>query len=144
MVAASRERGHQADRDDEDIEDLSSMFTELITNENDNNIKDVPIDDYDGTLNYALNDEELNQSEVILIDSGCNRLAVNKKKLFTNLDENKTRLIKTALKKSIIHVKGVGEIGCLKNVYFCPDSSENLCGVNIINEWDIHVYSMII
>jgi hypothetical protein len=40
----------------------------------------------------------------------------------------------TAQKKSVVHVKGVGDVGPLKNAYWCPDSSENLCGVNILKD----------
>ncbi len=33
-----------------------------------------------------------------------------------------------------MHVKGVGDVGPLKNVYWCPDSSENLVGVNDLKD----------
>jgi hypothetical protein len=68
------------------------------------------------------------------VDSACNVLAINKERLFSNLDKSKTRKIKTAHKRSVVQVKGVGDAGSLKNAYWCPDSSENLCGVNILND----------
>ncbi len=70
---------------------------------------------------------------MVLVDSACNVLAINKEHLFSNLDKSKTRKIKTAQKKLVVHVKGVGDIGALKNAYWCPDSSENLRGVNVLN-----------
>ena len=69
---------------------------------------------------------------MVLVDSACNVLAINKERLFSNLDKSKTRKIKTAQKKSVVLVKGVGDVGALKNAYRCPDSSENLCGVNVL------------
>ena len=71
---------------------------------------------------------------MVLVDSACNVLAINKERLFSNLDKSKTRKIKTAQRRSVVHVKGVGDVGPLKNAYWCPDSSENLCGVNILKE----------
>ena len=68
------------------------------------------------------------------MDSACNVLAINKERLFSNLDNSKTRKIKTAQKRSVVQVKGVGGMGPLKNAYWCPDSSENLCGVNVLKD----------
>jgi hypothetical protein len=90
--------------------------------------------DDDALMNYAKSDIPYSDDHVVIVDSGANRLAMNKLSLFSNLDTSKRKKIKTALKKSIIDVKRVGNIGPLTNVYFCPDSSENLCGVNVINE----------
>ena len=67
--------------------------------------------------------------------ASCNVLAINKERLFTNnLDKSKTRKSRQHKRKSVVQVKGVGDVGPLKNAYWCPDSSENLCGVNILKD----------
>jgi hypothetical protein len=67
-------------------------------------------------MNYAESSEPFREDEVVLMDSACNVLAINKERLFVNLDKSKTRKIKTAQKKSEVLVRGVvDDIGPLKN-----------------------------
>jgi hypothetical protein len=71
-------------------------------------------------MNYAESSEPFGEDEVILVDCACNVLAINKECLFSNLDKSKTRKIKTAQKRSVagvVLVKGVDDVGLLKNAY---------------------------
>jgi hypothetical protein len=82
-------------------------------------------------MNYAESSEPVGEDDVVLVDSACNVLAINRERLFSNLDKSKTRKIKTAQRKSVVHVKDVGDVSPLKNAYWCPD---NLCGVNVVKD----------
>jgi hypothetical protein len=56
-------------------------------------------------MNYAESPEPFQEYEVVLVDSACNVLAINKERLFSNLDKkSKFRKIKTAQKKSVVHI----------------------------------------
>jgi hypothetical protein len=123
--------------DDDDATGFGAMITEI------EEIKEkktpFPVQtlyDDDALMNYAKSDITYSDDHVVIVDSRANRLAINKLSLLSNLDTSKRGKIKTALKKSIIDVKGVGNIVPLTNVYFFPDSSENLCGVNVIDKME--------
>ena len=86
--------------------------------------------DDSAVINLVVEEDPFLGEEKVIVDSGCNRIAINKKELFTSLDEQKRRKIQTAMKRAILNVEGVGDVKCLENVYFCPQSAENLVGVN--------------
>jgi hypothetical protein len=56
-------------------------------------------------MNYAESSDPFEENDVVLVDSACNVLAINRKRPFSNLDKSKTRNIKTAQRKSVVHVK---------------------------------------
>ena len=103
-----------SESDDEASEHLKTMYDDEVV------------------MNLALDEDPFQGEERIIVDSGCNRIAVNKRELFTSLDEKKRRKIKTALRKAILNVEGVGDIRGIENVYYCPQSAENLVGVNYL------------
>jgi hypothetical protein len=114
---------------EENDSDIGNMFTEVVEYGDKSALYDDSL-----VMNYAESSEPFGEDEVVLVDSACNVLAINKERLFSNLDKSKTRKIKTAQRKSVVLVKGVGDVGALKNAYWCPDSSENLCGVNVLKD----------
>ncbi len=76
--------------------------------------------DDSAVINFVVEDDPFLGEEKVIVDSGCNRIAINKRKLFTSLDEKKRQKIQTAMKKAILNVEGVGDVNCLENVYYCP------------------------
>lgn len=85
-------------------------------------------------MNYVKSSEPFGEDNVVLTDSVCNVLAINLEQLFSHLDMAKRRKNKTAQRKSVVHVQNVGDSGPLKNAYWCPGSSENLCGANVLKD----------
>ena len=82
------------------------MFTEVLEGSEKEYTKNYLTALYDDSLvmNYAESSEPFGEDEVVLVDSACNVLAINKERLFSNLDKSKTRKIKTTQKRSIVHV----------------------------------------
>ncbi len=129
-------KSYQTRNTEDEDSDAANMFTEVKDDSDKEYTKNYLTALYDDSLimNYAESSEPFGEDEMILVDSACNVLAINKERLFSNLDKSKTRKIKTAQKKTVVHVKGVGDVGPLTNAYWCPESSENLVGVNILKE----------
>ena len=84
--------------EEEDSDDAANMFTEVKDDSDKEYTKNYLTALYDDSLimNYAESSEPFGEDEVILVDSACNVLAINKERLFSNLDKSKTRKIKTA------------------------------------------------
>ena len=91
---------------EEDDSDVGNMFTEVIDDSDKEHTTNYLSALYSDSLvmNYAESSEPFGEDEVVLIDSACNVLAINKERLFSNLDKSKTRKIKTAQRKSVVHV----------------------------------------
>ncbi len=64
------------------------MFTEVIDDSHKKHTTNYLSTVYSDSLviNYAESSEPFRENEVVLIDSACNVLAINKERLFSNLD----------------------------------------------------------
>jgi len=118
--------------DGEEDSEVGNMFVEMSESDDEASEHLKTMYDDEVVMNLALDEDPFQGEERIIVDSGCNRIAVNKRELFTSLDEKKRRKIKTALRKAILNVEGVGDIRGIENVYYCPQSAENLVGVNYL------------
>ncbi len=68
------------------------MFVEMY--ESDDEVSEhirTMYDDEVVVMNLAIDDDPFQGEERIIVDSGCNRIAVNKRELFTSLDERKRK-----------------------------------------------------
>ena len=68
----------------------------------------------------------------VMIDSGANRMTLNDKLHFDELDESDKRVVHLAKKDLTLRVEGVGRIGKFEEVYYSPDAEDNLCGASVI------------
>ena len=81
-------------------------------------------------------EEEVNlaqsMSDVIYLDSGCNKMILTSKNHMTNL-QRADRQMSTA-NKGKLSIHSVGDVGSFKKVYYAPEASKNLVDMKSITD----------
>ncbi len=75
------------------------MFLEVEVSENEMDERPWGMQDDSAVINLVVEKDPFLREEKVILDSRCNRIAINKRELFTSLDEKKRRKIQTAMKK---------------------------------------------